>query len=280
MKNIEQSAIHLVNELRKTQQDFASVNSEDINFIIYEIGKSITFNKLDLSKRDLRNVDFRDCFLGDFANFSNSDLRGAQFQSSVLDFVNFAGANLEGLQLQDTKMFNPDFDGTCLNGVNFEGADLRMFHPKGFNFNGAILPSDQYRVVKNTGLLIGPKLNYLNIDFRNFDLGGANLSESHFGKVNFQGMDLSTTNLSNAELFESDLRDVNLQGLDLTGVNLAGSDLRGANLSGAILNDFRFNLLISNRDIKMNKTTVLPDTLKTSLMLTDDSYVSVIFYNK
>ena len=93
-------------------------------------------------------------------------------------------------------------------------------------------------------------------------------------------MNLSTTNLSNAELFESDLRDVNLQGLDLTGVNLVGSDLRGANLSGAILNDFRFNLLISNRDIKMNKTTVLPDTLKTSLILTDDSYVSVIFYNK
>ena len=46
MKNIEQTAIHLVNELRKTQQDFASVHSEDINSIIYEIGKSITFNKI------------------------------------------------------------------------------------------------------------------------------------------------------------------------------------------------------------------------------------------
>ena len=104
-----------------------------------KLERVLPLTKLDLSKRDLRNVDFRDCFLGDFANFSNSDLKRAQFQSSMLDFVNFAGANLEGLQLQGTRMFNPDFDDTCLNGVNFEGADLRMFHPKGFNFNGAIL---------------------------------------------------------------------------------------------------------------------------------------------
>jgi uncharacterized protein YjbI with pentapeptide repeats len=169
-----------------------------------------------------------------------------------------------------------DFDNVVFNGVNLEGANLNFAHPMGANFNGAILPSDQYKVDQVTGLLIGPKLNYQGVDLSNFDLSGANLSGAQMRCTNLEGVDLTTTKLLGAELLDADLRGANLQGVDLTNTELQHADLRGANLSGTILNEEMFKSLVSMREIKMNNKTILPENLKNSVLFTEDSYVRLI----
>ena len=143
------------------------------------------------------------------ADFSDANLRGANFFLAEVEGVKFCGADLTGSDFSNADLHRADFSGAIL--VNAHGICLDRT-----NLMGASLVGNDFGYGKN-GLwwnLAGEN------NMRGADLSGSNLSELGIG-----GLDLTLANLEGA----------NLEGI--TGDDFGTCRLHGANISNAIVDN-------------------------------------------
>ncbi len=217
-----------------------------------------SFDKLDLSGRDLRRADLRDAFLPGVrlpgARLGGADMTGAQMEGVVFsEQVNgeWIAADLAGAPCDQelwnriqpkppeiplvraalgcTRLANAHLEGAALRGADLSGADLGRANLSGAVLGAANLSgADLFQAN-----LSGADLRKANLS--GADLLGADLSGAVLFRANFSGADLSGANLSGANL-----REANFSGADLSGANISGVDLgfvegfEGLRLAGAI----------------------------------------------
>ena len=74
-------------------------------------------------------------------------------------------------------------------------------------------------------------------NFRNANLGGADLSITSYQGVSFRNANLSGANLEDADVSGASFRDACLSGANFSGANTDGADFRGAIFCGTTLTD-------------------------------------------
>jgi uncharacterized protein YjbI with pentapeptide repeats len=184
----------------------------------------------DYSGLDLHGVDFRAASVtsrGEFrpdlqtilrgANFTNCNLRGARFDSTILDGADFTGADLTDASFESASLRN-----ATLRNVNVTGT--RFFYS---NLAEAKLPGLDLSRSDVTGA-----------SFPGADLSGCTLAGTTFHfiwQVNWQEADLSNADLRGLTFRHSNFRDANLRSANLSGCDLKHSDFSGANLQDANL---------------------------------------------
>ena len=75
------------------------------------------FNNVDLSGRDLRNVDLFGTLHG--TDLSQANLSGVDLSFNYLKDTDFSGANLEGVDFSESILEWVDFSGANLYGTDF-----------------------------------------------------------------------------------------------------------------------------------------------------------------
>ena len=152
--------------------------------------QGVNFEGADLSKLDLRHVNFKYAILrhADMAmsnltccNFERADLAGAKLDSATLLGAKMLCVNLEGASMKGCNFEDPAGTRTSMEGANMKHVNLEGSRMAGINLRVA---------------------NLKNANLQNCDLRGAVLA----------GADLENCNLSGCDLQEANLRGANLKG--------------------------------------------------------------------
>jgi len=230
---------------------------------------------LDFTGRNLRGIDFSDCFL-EQCRFDQCDLRGANLSGSIAARAGFIGADLSGCDLS-----NASIGGADLTRARLNGAQLKDCEYSGANFTEADL-SDTHLTVMNSLEVIFTKAKLANTEFdeptfigtdfsdadfsdsrlpsatfMNCTLSGAKFDRADFSAVNFieckmEGCSFREATLTNARfmmettltfsnfrkatLDNANLRDANITNADFTEASLRFADLTGANAESSVFN--------------------------------------------
>lgn len=111
---------------------------------------------MDFSDRDLRGANFSLSRLI-AVDFAGAMLSGSNFSSSVFEEVDFSGANLEVTSFRGARLAGVDFTGANLQGACFVDADLSDVDFTGADLSGAVMSESQRKavtlkdaVIKNT----------------------------------------------------------------------------------------------------------------------------------
>ncbi|KAF6017671.1 KCTD9 [Bugula neritina] len=156
--------------------------------------QGLNFSGADLSKLDLRNINFKYANLSDTnlagANLSHVNFERADLSNSCLDGANMMAVKLVCAQLEGASMKGCNFEDPSGSRANMEGANLKEVNLEGSHMAGVNL---RVATLKNSNL-------------RNCDLRGAILAGS---------------NLENCDLSGCDLLDANLRGANLEGCAFA-----------------------------------------------------------
>jgi uncharacterized protein YjbI with pentapeptide repeats len=217
----------------------------------------LSFDKLDLSGRDLRRANLRDAFLPGVrlpgARLGGADMTGAQMEGVVFSGeVNgeFVAADLAGAPCDQERWdrIQPEppeippartaLGCTRLRGAHLEGAALFEANLSGAALGGADLSGAVLIEANLSGAV------FVGANLSGAVLFEANLSGAYLAGANLSGAALRTANLSaahlgSADLSGADLAWANLSGAVLSGANLSGADLRWANLLGVDFGDLR-----------------------------------------
>lgn len=152
--------------------------------------------RANLSGADIRSADF-----------SNADLRYANFKYSDLRGVDFSNANLRDADLRYTLLMSADFSNTDLS-------DARLV----------------YAYLMNADL---SNADLSNANLRYAEISNADLSNADLSNANISNADLSNTTLSNTNLWYAILSNADLRYADLSNANIRYADLRYADLRNA-----------------------------------------------
>ena len=179
----------------------------DIDFVK---DKDITKGETTINLRE-RNLQY--------AEFSRSDLKQADFHGAKLQGAKFAQSDLKSAKFRTAQA-----QGADLGWASLQGANLRWASLQGADLGRASL---QGADLGEAGL-------------QGADLGEAGLQGADLGEAGLQGADLGWASLQGADLGWASLQGANLrwaslQGADLGGARLQGADLGGARLQGADL---------------------------------------------
>ena len=147
-------------------------------------------------------------------DFSNEDLRNANFEGADLNSARFTGAALQSANFRSADLRGVSFRGADLTGADFTGAKVDLSNkPVWVNAKlvGAKLPNLEF-------LLVGCKGYY---SAAHYDLASqrilAAITDFNNGSLTFRNANLTNSRLCG----------------DMTGVDFRGADLRGADLSQA-----------------------------------------------
>jgi uncharacterized protein YjbI with pentapeptide repeats len=177
---------------------------------------SANLDEMDLSRRDLRRVDF-----------SLSRLIGASLAFSDLSDANLFQARLISANLTLANLRNAQMSSAMLRSSNLAGADLR-----GADLNRADLSNAKLAGAKlSLAKLI--KTDLSGADLRHATMTRANLSAAKLNGADLGGVQCSEANLTEANLQGADLKAADLWGANLTKVDFRSSNLQRANLNGA-----------------------------------------------
>ncbi|MFW6296472.1 MAG: pentapeptide repeat-containing protein [Halothece sp.] len=189
--------------------------TEDVHYTLVKVGEQEAETEEDSLLDTYRIFSQRKYYLNlDRANFSGTDLHGANLrninlQSSILRYANLSEADLSEANLRDSNLSEAD-----LRGVNLVTADLSNANFTGSNLQSADLSRANLSHIK---------------------LSKANLALARLVYANLVQTNLTHTNLENADLTGADLSYANLTSANLKGANLSQTKLTGANLSHANL---------------------------------------------
>lgn len=150
--------------------------------------QGVNFTGADLSKLDLRNINFKYACLRD-CNLTHCNLTGC-----CLERADLSGARMDSSQLSCVRMMCANLEQTCMRTCNFEDpggtrANLEGANMKGANLNGS---------------------NMSSINLRVATLKNANLQDCDLRLAILAGADLENCNLSGSDLHEANLRGANL----------------------------------------------------------------------
>lgn len=82
------------------------------------------------------------------------DYRGSRFVNSGLSGANFASANLAGVSFASSDLAAANFAGGDLRGANFTDCDLTNADFSGADLRGALVPVEQWAVLKRDATTI------------------------------------------------------------------------------------------------------------------------------
>lgn len=202
----------------------------------------VNLHNINLKGCDLRGANFEETVLVDLilkgANFSNVDFRESNFsgidlsaQNLIFSKSNFSEAilnevNLSGLDFSGAKFIEAAINEAILVGTNFAGADFSKAALMSTNLTDANLE----RAKLTEATLLSANLSKANL--RKANLSSAMLSGADLFKTKLVAANLSRAKIDEAILCEAELIHANLSQADLNG-----ADLRYANFSEAILED-------------------------------------------
>lgn len=174
-------------------------------------GKS--FNK-NFEGMNLSRVNFTK--LSGIANFKDSNLSNANFQSANLEKVDFSGATMTNANFQSATLGVADFSGATLENARFESARLG-------------------ETSSASSLTLNPRIN-----FQKSNLSSANFLGATLTNANFQGSNLSNANFKDSTLSLSPaLKGV--PGISFVNTNLSNANFEGARLSDVIFKNAEFD---------------------------------------
>jgi len=150
--------------------------------------QGVNFSGADLSKLDLRHINFR------FAKLVGADLKGANLAHCNLERADMTNCNLDGATLFGAKMVCAVCEGASMKGCNFEDPAGSRTNMEGSNMKGCNLEGS---AMANVNLRVA---NLRNANLQNCDLRSAVLA----------GADLENCTLSGCDLQEANLRGANL----------------------------------------------------------------------
>lgn len=139
-------------------------------------------------------------------NFTNADLRFADFSFSFLRSINLAGSDLRNCIIEEA-----DF------------RDTDIFSSSVPTFSG------------NMYLPILEKATAKPSDISNSKLMNSRIINSHFQHVNLTNSDLSGSDLSNTSFYKGSLIEAKLTDCIMYGCNLSSANLTNANLQNSVL---------------------------------------------
>jgi uncharacterized protein YjbI with pentapeptide repeats len=247
------------------------------------VSRPLNLSKGDVSKQDLRGVNFRGADLRE-TNLIGAQLQGANLTGAFLESANMKGANLQKALLKgahligaslaeanltDADLRQADLTEAVLNKANLQGADLE----------GATLIHTRLKEVNLKGANLSradlTKADLREADVENADLAGANLRTAYLKGANLQEANLTAATLEHANLHGVNLQAANLRLAQLRGAKLTGTILLGANLQGADLTDTtktqfgepslsqeQINSAHGDEKTKLPKEIVAPDSWK------------------
>ena len=209
------------------------------------ISRPLNLSKGDVSKQDLRGVNFRGADLRE-TNLIGAQLEGANLTGSFLESANLRGANLQNARLEGAHLMGAYLAEANLTCTDFRRADLteavlNKANLQGADLEGATLIHTRLKEVNLKGANLSrtdlTKADLRDADMENANLAGTNLRTAYLKGANLQAANLTAAVLEHANLHGVNLQAANLRLAQLRGAKLTGTILLGANLQGADLTD-------------------------------------------
>lgn len=161
--------------------------------------------------------------------FRYADLRTADFTSATAVGVQFDYANLERARLT-----NGDFRSARIIGVNFTSAEMTGVKFQDATFNEETKWPAGFEL--NGRGLLGPGLDYTNVDFTGRGGGFGSFRYINFSDGIFVGATMTYKDMTGASFARANLTNANLLGSSMAAVNFTG-----ANLAGVVWTTANFN---------------------------------------
>jgi uncharacterized protein YjbI with pentapeptide repeats len=209
------------------------------------ISRSMNLRRADLSKQDLRGVNFKGAVLQD-ANLSGAHLEGANLTGAFLGSANLTRASLRKAHLRGAHLVGTYLAESNLEGADLQGADLTedvldKANLQGANLARASLIHTRLKETNLEGIILSQadlhRADLRSTDLRKANLAGANLRSAYLKGANLEEANLTAAVLELANLHNANLRAANLRLAQLKGAKLTNANLQGANLQGADLTD-------------------------------------------
>ena len=211
--------------------DFNRQGLQSANFQNATLTNTI-FNEANLNSATFRNAiltntDFTNASFGYDTDFTDADVRGANFSGTVAKYFyekmlkstkSYKEKNLSGINLSSNDLSGWDFNSQGLHAANFQGTTLTNTIFKRANLDSA---------------------NFTNATFTNTDFTNANVEYANFSGTVANGFTEAQLKLTKSYK-EKNLNGINLSSNDLSGWNFNGQGLQAANFQNAILTNTIF----------------------------------------
>ncbi|MBI3856615.1 MAG: pentapeptide repeat-containing protein [Planctomycetes bacterium] len=187
----------------------------------------------------------------DQAEFTGACLRGTRFRGSSLNFATARGADLSGADLSQIRAEKADFatsilreaslESALLTRSSFMGCDLRGANFRRANLTGALFQTSKSRemlesaVSARTAIARLRRKGYKPMPMPASAQGPVRLEEADFTGANLEKVQMCGADLRQAVLWGARFFDANLAGANLEGVQVPGGHFEGARLYGAHL---------------------------------------------
>ncbi len=194
---------------------------EDLNQLLSDVREIMDIVEDASSTWDATIVDRID------GDFSNADLRGANFARVNLSNADFIGADLRGADLSAA-----DLSGAKCIGANLRDAKLVNARLVNSNFRNADLSSADLRGASIVGTVL------VEATLRSARIAGATMEDADFSKADLSNVSFFEMSVRGLEFSEAVFRGARLQ--SLSGVAKAkwkGADLEGASIEQKVLED-------------------------------------------
>jgi len=238
-------------------------NLSNANFAGSNLSNAHIGYQADFTNANVSNANLSNAKIGS-ANFSNAILRGADLSNaSFVSFknqqrINFSGADLTNVIFANDNKRHLDFTGVDLSSADLSGVDLSRVI-----LTGAILKETKLENavgVLSDEILIWKIINGHTIDesIADFDLSGANFVQVDLKNINLSGANLSECIFVDSNLENADLRKANLEKANFSYANLTNADLSESNLTEAIFYEANLsntNLNFACLDKAINRKT-------------------------
>jgi uncharacterized protein YjbI with pentapeptide repeats len=184
----------------------------------------------DLSQASLYTADLLR------ANFSHTDLSGAEIWEANLRQANLYGADLLRTNPSRTNLHRANLSRADLHQANLAEADLRRADLSWAELPRANLGNADFSGANLTGADLF-RANLYGAIFSETILRGANLSRADLSWAVFYKADLSGANLTEAHLIDTDFEGANLTGCRVYGIAVWNVALVEAKQSDLVISD-------------------------------------------
>ena len=247
----------------------------------------------DFSNKDLKNANFEGTVMKNI-DFSNSKLEGTNFRFSDMDKIIFKDANLENADISRAAITNSDFTNANVKDSKIFGSVLYNVNLKKTNLENVNFQTSKLEVIFDNSIL-------KNSDVTSATIKGCNLKNSFFDNMlikntiffecNFKGTDLSRMNFDSNnkfpysyfentifpnELFNTDFSPKTFSNQIIPGAFLVGINFQNTDIKNIIFSLEKVDDMLENILNDKNYSVKVENYLKNS----SSNMIKVDFSNK